>query len=521
MNRKLLPLGFWIAFAALCACAALSCGTARSGTDGVTHFLKLCSESSECGSLGCVCGVCTETCNSSSVCQEFHDQASCQFGSAVCRSGPAPAVRGVCTLSCDNNTECAGNGSPMVCQDHRCVQAKQLADLSDKPTPAATCESGSACTSLSCAERQVARRIDGDCCVCDAVPECGSGAPVVLEAAAIAERLAQVLYGQAADDALVAAAVNADLTVSGQVGCFAREMLTDRRAAVGVGNYFERWFGSQTPAQLFEAPDSFAEYSPELEAALREEVKAYGAAVVLDGDGAFASLYTGQFAFVNQASAPLYGLSGINSAELRKVELPQKERAGILTRGFFLAANGRDEGLSLVIRGAAARRTALCQAVQPAPPTVPQFAPEPGVTAREQMVRHIENPACAACHRLSDPFGYALEHFDGRGIYRSELEGRAIDASGTIVAIDGTEELAFDTPAELMQLLASSAEAQECAAEQWLRYALDDDPLAFSIDRDVLDTAKRALRLRGTLETGFNLREVIAGAAETELFLTP
>ena len=49
---------------------------------------------------------------------------------------------------------------------------------------------------------------------------------------------------------------------------------------------------------------------------------------------------------------------------------------------------------------------------------------------REQLAEHRENPACAGCHNLMDPVGFALENFDAVGRWREYEDGTAIDVSG-------------------------------------------------------------------------------------------
>ena len=34
------------------------------------------------------------------------------------------------------------------------------------------------------------------------------------------------------------------------------------------------------------------------------------------------------------------------------------------------------------------------------------------LTMKERLAAHRDNPACAGCHRLMDPLGFALENFD-------------------------------------------------------------------------------------------------------------
>ena len=44
---------------------------------------------------------------------------------------------------------------------------------------------------------------------------------------------------------------------------------------------------------------------------------------------------------------------------------------------------------------------------------------------------HRKNPACAGCHAPMDPLGFALEHFDAIGRWRTVGESsEPIDASG-------------------------------------------------------------------------------------------
>jgi hypothetical protein len=57
-------------------------------------------------------------------------------------------------------------------------------------------------------------------------------------------------------------------------------------------------------------------------------------------------------------------------------------------------------------------------------------------TLREQMEAHRANPACAACHKIMDPLGFALENFDAVGAWRTRDAGTPIDASGQLT--DGT-----------------------------------------------------------------------------------
>ena len=61
------------------------------------------------------------------------------------------------------------------------------------------------------------------------------------------------------------------------------------------------------------------------------------------------------------------------------------------------------------------------------------------MTMRQQMEAHRANPACAGCHKMMDPIGFAMENFDGIGKWRTEDAGQKVDASSQLT--DGTKDL--------------------------------------------------------------------------------
>ena len=80
---------------------------------------------------------------------------------------------------------------------------------------------------------------------------------------------------------------------------------------------------------------------------------------------------------------------------------------------------------SPVFRGKYVLATFLNTPPPPPPPNVPTLDDsnkEAGAavpkTVREQLERHRQNPACASCHRIIDPVGFALEQFNSVGQWR-------------------------------------------------------------------------------------------------------
>jgi hypothetical protein len=67
------------------------------------------------------------------------------------------------------------------------------------------------------------------------------------------------------------------------------------------------------------------------------------------------------------------------------------------------------------------------------PPNVPALddnTVSAALPVRERLKQHRANAACAGCHALIDPAGFALEGYDAVGRRRSLEEGQPVDVSG-------------------------------------------------------------------------------------------
>ncbi len=101
------------------------------------------------------------------------------------------------------------------------------------------------------------------------------------------------------------------------------------------------------------------------------------------------------------------------------VSLKGTPRGGLLTHASILDGDSNPTRTSPVKRGKWILENLLNTPPPPAPPNVPELEKGKLVgTLRERMEQHRSNPACAACHNMMDPLGFALENFDPVGQYR-------------------------------------------------------------------------------------------------------
>ena len=109
--------------------------------------------------------------------------------------------------------------------------------------------------------------------------------------------------------------------------------------------------------------------------------------------------------------------------------------------------------------------------------SIPEVSEE-AATMRERVAIHLEDPACAVCHEITDPLGLGLENFDGIGRWRTSENGVAIDASGDL------DDHEFTDPWGLSEAVAQHDQLGPCLTETMLGYAG-----GFSINDELDDLA--------------------------------
>src|SRR5262249_36298593 len=145
---------------------------------------------------------------------------------------------------------------------------------------------------------------------------------------------------------------------------------------------------------------------------------------------------------------------------------------GLLGHGSILTVTSYPDRTSPVLRGKWILDNVLGTPPSPPPPNVPALKERPAgakaATVRARLEEHRSDAGCASCHRVMDPLGFALEHFDAIGQWRSDEAGAGIDASGQLVdgtVVDGADALR-------RALVKRPADFSGTLAEKLLTYAL-------------------------------------------------
>jgi Protein of unknown function (DUF1592)/Protein of unknown function (DUF1588)/Protein of unknown function (DUF1587)/Protein of unknown function (DUF1585)/Protein of unknown function (DUF1595)/Planctomycete cytochrome C len=274
----------------------------------------------------------------------------------------------------------------------------------------------------------------------------------------LASRLSFFLWSSIPDDELLDLANKGTLHEPAVLERQARRMLADPRSQAFTTNFAGQWLSLRRLKEI--VPDSylFPDYGDTLARAFQREAELFFDSILREDRSAI-DLLTANYTFVNEPLAKHYGLPEVKGMNFRRVVLPDDSpRRGLLGKGAILASTALPNRTSPVVRGKWVLQNILGAPPPEPPPNVPSLQ-ENGErvtrvnTLRERLEQHRASPACASCHKLMDPIGFALERFDPVGRYRTFDENFVpIDSTG--VYVDGTR---IDGPDGLRQVLVNHA----------------------------------------------------------------
>jgi hypothetical protein len=300
------------------------------------------------------------------------------------------------------------------------------------------------------------------------------GKVVGVDGWALASRLSYFFLDTMPDDGLFTAAEKGQLSSADQVAEQAARLMSDPRFRGTLFTFHQEWLQLDTLPGTEKDPMAFPQWTPALRDALGEETRRFVEYVFTEGDRRLDTLLSAPFSFLDPTLAALYGVSGVSAWQ--RVDLPKDQRAGLLTQAGLMATLAHENRTSFILRGKMVREALFCSVplLPPADvPPEPMFDPKASAKARSEA--HRKDPACASCHELFDPMGFAFEIYDAAGRYRTSDGAGPIDARVTLTHTAQLDGKVAANAVELARLLAGADEVRDCVARQWLRFGLGRD----------------------------------------------
>lgn len=300
-----------------------------------------------------------------------------------------------------------------------------------------------------------------------------------LDAWSLASRFSFLLWNAPPDEELLDAAASGALRDPAGLNKQVDRLMASPKFVDGTRAFFSDMLAFDQFNGLSKDSAIYPIFNPQLRNDAQEQSLLTIVDHLLVQDGDYRDLFTTKKTFLSRSLGALFGVPVDYRAfgGWMPYTFPANDpHSGLLTLPAFLMLDPSHEGRSSpTIRGKSIRENLLCQPV-PLPPAnvnfqIVQDTNDPvRKTARLRLTAHQESPACAGCHRITDPMGLSLENFDPVGKYRTHENGVPIDASGKF---NGKE---YANSAELMKILRESPATTSCVVQRTFEYGVGRKP---------------------------------------------
>lgn len=293
----------------------------------------------------------------------------------------------------------------------------------------------------------------------------------------MAAKLSLWLKNTTPNDAMLDAAASSSAMNTADGAVATAKTLLEDPAAVKV---MRKFHGRMLRLDLFPSitKDKVPNFNPAIGAELAESSYLFFDKIFKQGLGV-KDIFLATTGFVGPSMAAAYG-NGVTAPSTGFTEQPLGEnRIGFFTQLPYLMYWARNGDPDSIHRGVTLNRDILCATLGDPALAVPTLLPKkPGQTNRQ--VVDLTTAGCGMnCHNaMINPLGFAFEHYDGMGQYRTTEKDIAgaeltIDSSGTYQFTDGPKT--YSGAADLMQAMASGEQAHACYAKNIASYGLQRD----------------------------------------------
>lgn len=306
----------------------------------------------------------------------------------------------------------------------------------------------------------------------------------------LASRISFLLWDSPPDAAMLDAVARGDLRDPARREALVAAMIASPRFEQGVRAFFWDMFGYDQFQGLVKDQAIYPKFNSELVKDAQEQTLRTLVDLLVVNRGDYRDIFSTRRTYINRNLAALYRVpapaAGVDGWS-PYVFADKEPRAGIMSLAAFLMLDPTHEGKSSpTIRGKTVRELLLCQPVPAPPPNVNFSIVQDDTnsmyqTARQRLLAHQESPACAGCHKITDPIGLSLENYDGTGAYRTHEKTALIDATGTFDGKPYTGLLGLtallrespDIPACLVQRVFEYGVGREAKGEDanWMEFA--------------------------------------------------
>jgi len=322
-----------------------------------------------------------------------------------------------------------------------------------------------------------------------------------------ASRLSYGLWDSMPDKELWKQAAEGKLSTQEQVAAQAKRMLADVRARSKVQYFLHHWLQMDHVEDITKDSQLYPGFTPEIIADLRTSLNLFLEDAVWSGKSDYREILLSDSLFVNERLAKFYGVKTETKDDFVKVKLDPKQRSGVVTHPYLLAAFSYQKSTSPIHRGVFLTRKIVGRALKSPPVAVSfqdtKFAPH--LSMREKVVELTKDQSCQTCHSVINPLGFSLELYDAVGRFRTTDNGKAVDAKTEYITDNG-ETVHLAGARDVAEFAVSNDLAQNGFIEQLFHHIVKQPMMAYGTE--VTERLRQSF-----VDSGYNIQKLLVEIA--------
>ena len=322
----------------------------------------------------------------------------------------------------------------------------------------------------------------------------------------IASRLALNLWDSIPDTKLLQVAAEGKLKKREEIVAQANRMLTDPRTKAKLHGFFHHWLELERAETMSKDSKMFPMFDASVMADLRKSLDLFLDQVVWSDKSDYRELLQANYLLINERLGKLYG-KPVTGAAFQRVEFDPKERAGVVTHPYLLAAFAYSKQTSPVHRGVFIMRTIVGMTLKD-PPNAIGFEDakfDAHLTMREKITEMTKNTSCMGCHATINPLGFSLENYDAIGRWRTKENDKPINPVSDFATDEGVT-IRLTGARDLVKFAADSAGGHRAFIHHLFHHTAKQEVGVYG--PDTLEALRQSF-----VGSGFNIRKLLVEIA--------